>query len=268
MADEPNSDPKGQQDPQDNPQNPPSNAGDGQGNTADDLPEKFKGKTAAEIAKAYTELEGKFGENSKEVGEAREHLQQWESLGKVIRSNPELQKQIEKEISRLAGGGDDDPKPNNDDPNKNGQASQDDTRVAVENEIIGRFEGKYGIDSLPAEKRKELNTKIGLELSDMLDPSGKKTYREILDSISLERLPKYLDKAYRLATIGDEAETARVNALLENRRNIEASFSSMPATGGGNSETLSEAERAAAKKLGISEEDYLREKKKLEEENK
>lgn len=213
----------------------------------EDLPEKFKGKSASDIAKSYLELEKKLGSYS----QTEKELQDWRQLGKVIKQDPELVKALE---AKVAG---------EQKSEANGKAN-DDTRNALSNKIVGDFEKDYGIDRLSEDKRREMHKKIGEELADMLDPGGNKTTREILDSINLSRLPQYLGKAYRLATIDDEAEQNRAKGIIQARQNSEGTFSSMRSSGGQSQKTtLSPEEEATAKKLGISPEKYLEQKKKL-----
>lgn len=235
---------------------PPSPSEDGQRKETiqDDLPEKFKGKSASEIAKSYIELEKKFADHGKEVGQTRQELENWKALGRVIEDNPELAKQIDEEIDRIAG--------KKSESNKTDQTPKsDDTRTATENIIIGNFEKQYGLDRLDGEKKMKINQAIGEELADMIDPGGKMSVKQVLDSIPLDRLDKYLHKAYRLATINDRDEQARVEALVEARNNSEASFGSIPSSGLKSNETkLSPDEIKVARKMGISEEDYLKNK--------
>ena len=85
MADED----KKEEDPKkDNPpkEEAPSKPQDGQAKE-EDVPEKFRGKSAADIAKSYIELEKKLGENSNDVAKVRKEL---ELVGQVIEGNPEL----------------------------------------------------------------------------------------------------------------------------------------------------------------------------------
>lgn len=210
----------------------------------DDLPEKFKGKSASDIAKSYLELEKKLGSHS----QTQTELDQWRALGNVIKQDPELIKALEKKVA-----GD-----------KSQERPKDDTRDALSNKIVSDFEKEYSIDRLDPEKRQAMHKKIGEELADMLDPGGNKSTREILDSINLSKLPQYLGKAYRLATVDDESERARVKGILESQRNSEATFGSIPSTGGkSNNDSLTTDERETAKKLGISEEKYLKQKQEI-----
>ncbi len=260
MTDEikqPESAPK-KEEPKDAPADP--NAGKAedkpQGSPQDDIPEKFKGKSPAEIAKAYVELEREHGKVKNEVGTTRDEIAQWKALGNVIKGNPKLKEAIQQEIDRLAGKKPDDTKP--EEPKQ-----PDDTRIALENQIIDKVEGKYGLSQLDAEKKKELEKRIGTELADMYDPGGTKPPSEVLRSIPLDKLERSIEKAYRLATLDDQVERARSQAYIEARVNNEARIGSMAATGtSGESLVLTPGQKEAARKMGISEEDY---KKQLQE---
>jgi hypothetical protein len=226
------------------------------------IPDKFKGKSIEDVIKAYGEAEKKLGEHSKEVETVRKQLSEWEALGKVIQGNPELEKQVRKEIANLTG-----KKEESEDKGKDKKPVADDTRKATEAIIISNFEKDKGITTLDPEKQKELYLKISNELADMLDPGGNKSSQEVLEGISLNKLPNYLEKAYRLATIGDEAEKARMEAYTKARQNNEAIIGSIPYSGG-NSETiqLTPEQREVAKKLRIPEDKYLANLKKQQEE--
>lgn len=255
MTDNDTQDPKGQS----SQTTDPSKSGDGQstqqpGNT-DDLPEKFKGKSAKEIAESYLALEGKLGENAQFINKARKDLGNWEALGKVIQSNPALYSQIEFEIKKLTGQV---PGQKQEDPkirNLEGQVS--DTRRATQGSIFEKFEGKY-LQNLSEDKRKELQGKIGKEVVEMFDWSGDKSFDQVVEQIPLDRLPQVLEKAYKLA-VGDER--ARLEGRLEADKNRAGMFGNMPS---GNSksedEGLSSDEKRVAAKLGITEEKYLKQK--------
>jgi len=263
MADEPIQHPKGQS------TTPDPSGQDGKSTTPepdknpeiiDNLPEQFKGKTAAEIAKSYIELQKQYGKHTQDVSKTREELAKWEKLGQVLEDDPELYKQVEEAIDKLSG--------KKSDTIENDQAPQiKDIKVTQENSIINEFEKDFGINSLSTEKRQALHEKIGTELAEMLDPGGKKTVRQVMDSLPLPKLRTYLEKAYRLATDGDREERARMQAFLENRQNNEASFGSIPSSSVSSKQgQLTEAEKVTAKKMGISEEAYLKQKTTIENE--
>ncbi len=124
----------------------------------DNIPEKFKGKSASEIAKAYVEAEKKLGEHSRKVSEVRGQLDQWEKLGKILEANPELYKQVESEIGKYSG--------EKVDTTVSDQVSQDvkDTKLATESRIISDFEQKYNLHLVSTEKKADLLQKIGTEI--------------------------------------------------------------------------------------------------------
>lgn len=257
MADEPKVDPQGKSTEQ--PQAPSTQA-DGQAEPKktenQEIPEKYQGKSTAELARELVELGKVFGKHTEEVSRTRDQLAQWESLGKVLEANPALYKLVEEEIDKTSG--------RSDSPQKE-TPKPDDTRVATENILINNFEKQFGIDNLPTEKRSEMHQKIGAELADMLDPKGKKSVKEVLDSIPLDRLPIYLEKAYKLAAVGDDKEKIRMEALIQARQDSQASFGNIPSSSVNNSKVeLTEAERKVARRMNISEEKYLKNKLELQ----
>lgn len=251
MAEE-NKDPQKTENPQ--PTQPATTEIDKQ-EVQDDLPEKFKGKTAGEIAKSYLELEKKLGQKSEIANKkVQEELEQWQALGKILESDEALYKQVEAKVKQGATVQPEAPK-------------RDDQRIALENQIITKFEEGRGINYLEGEKKQALHKKIGQELAEMLDPGGTKPLNEIMNSIPLDRLDRYLDKAYKLATAGDKTEQARMEALIEARQNREASFGSIPSSGAkGRTRTLTPEQQRVARRMNMSEEDYIKQLEEIEKE--
>lgn len=259
MADEENkvTDPQGQS----TTTTDPSESKDGESTTETKIPEKLQGKTVEDIARMYTELEKTYGKHSQEVNTYRKKVEEWETLGRVIKGNPELEKQLVAEIEKISGKSTETTSTNGEKPRV------DDTRKAVESTIISTFEKNYGIDRLPGERKTELFSKIADELGDMLDPGGNKNMRQILNEISLEKLPKYLEKAYKLATMDDVAEQGRVKGLAEARMNSEAAFGSIPSSGGNSNKIeLTPKQQEVARRMGISEEKYIANLRAIQEE--
>ena len=59
--------------------------------TEDDLPEKYRGKSASDIARMHQELEKRLGQQSQEVGELRKHFDEYvQSSVKSQQSAPEV----------------------------------------------------------------------------------------------------------------------------------------------------------------------------------
>ncbi len=222
----------------------------------DQLPEKFKDKSATEIAKSYLELEKKLGDSSSSVAETRKKLEQWETLGKVIKGNPDLEKQVLAEIDKISGTSKEDAT----------KKQPDDTRKATETIIVNNFERNFGIDRLPSEKRTDMFKKISNELVEIVDPGGNRTVREVLDEIPLERLPIYLEKAYKLATVDDAAEQNRLKGFLEARNNSEGMFGSIPSGSTKRGIELTPQQKETAKKMKISEEEYRKQLGEIEKE--
>lgn len=221
------------------------------------LPDKFKGKSIEEIAQSYTELEKKLGEGAKTVEEKRKlesEVEQWRQLGGFIQRNPALYKALEEEI-----------KSGEQQSQENKETKRDDTRIALEQRIIGDFEKKYAIDSLSDESRSDLHKRIATELAEMLDPGGNKNYQQIVEELPLNKLDTYLNKAYKLATVDDTAERARLQGLLEARQNREATFGSFPASSSNSEIQLTPEQRETARRMKISEKDYAENLKAIEE---
>jgi hypothetical protein len=231
--------------------------------TQDQLPEKFKGKSAQEIAQSYAELEKQLGKHATEASQtkaeavkATQQLQQWEALGKVIQGNPALYYQIENEIKNLGQS-----KPLNQQPDPTiAKIERDltDTKLATQNQVFDKFESKFGITELSKEDQDSLKQKIGKELSEM---TGAKDVESAIAGLSLDRLPVFLEKAYRLATDSDDNERARLKGMLDAKRNNQASFGNVPSSSiRENPNGLSPEEKRVAKKLGIAEDKYLKSK--------
>lgn len=245
MPDEPTKVPEEQEKPPEQPQAPIS--GEAEKPEPSTLPDKFKGKSAEEIAKSYLEAEKELGRLRNQVGESekfRQEVEQWRQLGNIIEGDPVLFSALETKIKG---------------PKSNGVDRRDDTRVALEQNAISQFESRYAIDSLSDQARAELTQKIGTEIKEMYDPEGTRTFEEVRDSIPLASLPKVLDKAYRLATMGDTAERARLEGLIQAKQNNEASFGNMPSSSGkSDGVQLTPEQREAARKMHVTEEQYAK----------
>lgn len=227
----------------------PSNEGQAQ----NQVPEKFKDKSPEEITKAYEELSKTIGKQGEELGKTRKEkeelakqLENWNKLGQLIESDPELFKTLE---SRING----EPKQTQEQP------KSDDVRDTVTGNIVKEFETKFGITNLAPDKATDLRTRIGREIAAMYDPEGKKDPSVLLAEIPLSKLAGVLERGYTLATVEDKEEQARRQGYIEARQNREGEFGTIPSTGVNiNQKTLTPEEEKTARKLGISPEDYLK----------
>jgi len=220
------------------------------------VPEKLQGKSSDDLISMYGNLERKLGEQGHELGEYKKFRQDMDLVLNAIYADPETKSLVEKNMRKLTG------------VDKSNQASQptvdprvSETRSAMEAQIINSFAAKSGLDSLPADQRPEVFKKIGDELVDMLDPTGTKTYAQVLAGINLQKLPLLLEKAYFLADKDGMIDKATAQARAQFQQNASAAIGSMSAVGGSNEERLTPEERQTAKKLGVSEADYLKYKK-------
>jgi len=249
----------------------PSQSGEGQ--SQDDIPDQFKGKSASDIAKSYIALEKKLGEQGAEVGQTRQQMAQakqeldnWNAFAQLVESDPVLFAAVEKKITQAKQI----PNQNAQQPNLEVQQLRKenfDTRLATQQGIIEKFEGKFGISNLDEDKRKALQQKIGTELREMRDPGGNRTTADIIATIPLNVLGSYMERAYRLATDQDIAERERAKGMIEARKNYDAALPSGSSRSIRNDDgVLSAEEKKVANKLGIGEKKYLEQKKKIAEE--
>ena len=85
---------------------------------------------------------------------------------------------------------------------------------------------------------------------------------------SLEKLPKYLEKAYSLATMNDTIKKAQESAQAEANSGAAGIISSVPSNSPeGTDATLTPTERELAKRMGVSEDKWLERKKQINSRN-
>lgn len=249
------------------------------GEAPSQLPEKFRGKTPDEIAKAYVELERKLGESSTEVEEARKLKEQFDPLLRAIWSDPDLYRQVEAGIQKVITGETlpESRKPAVKQPQKGDEEDKErirsemaDLRRSEENRVLNEFYTKFGYNSLPANERQEKNKVLAVALAELLDPGGKKPLKQVLSDVPLDKLPKFLENAHFLANKDSLFEQGRRSALLSEEENRAASIGSFAASSGKSAPDvrLTQSEREIAQKMGVSEDAYLKRKRQIAEEAK
>jgi hypothetical protein len=231
------------------------------------LPEKFKGKSPDEIAKAYVELEGKLGEQSKTVEEAKKAQEQVDTLLRAIWSDPDLYRKVEDGVRKYTSGESlpesrtPDIKDKNDEGAKKSESDPNvsEIRAAQENQILEKFFTDYGYKGQEEKAKKESYNRLALALANLRDPGGKKPIRQVLSEIPLSQLPQFLENAHFIANKGQIVDQAKRSALASKEENEAATIGSF-ASSGKKSEgvTLSNREREVARKMGISEEAYAK----------
>ena len=240
------------------------------------VPEHLRKKDRSELVKMYRNLEKKLGEQSAEVKGARETKKQVSSLLNSIYADPKRVSTVQKWIQQYYGYQTDnnDKKRETDSSNESGDGTSDktarnqsdDTRRTLQDQIFADFYKKHGVDKLSKEERKQEQTKLAVSFANMVDPSGKKTMAQILDSMPLNTLGSQLENAYVIAN--KDKFMSKLNkdsaAAAENRR---ASIGSFSSESGGDSEVrLTAKEREVAKKIGVSPEAYAKNKARIEKE--
>ena len=232
-----------------------------------DLPEKLKDKSAEEIADMYTNLEKKLGENSKEVemarktkDEADKYLSERNLLAQAVTRNPELYKMLDDELRTIQGGATAESKQGG-----GGEAQVTDPQVAElrraeENRAIADFEYQFGINKLEKSEKQDVMKKVSSQLADLVDPGGTKSMADVLGSIGLEKLPKYLENAYWLAN----KDSLMDKGKLPDQDT--ASIGSMASSSGKSDEaSLTDRERNIANRLGVKPDQYLKQKQEMSE---
>lgn len=202
---------------------------------------KFTSPT--EVAKAYKELETKYGEQSEEVKQAREMMTTVTPILDAIKNDPELFKQLEAKLQ--AKDSPDKPADKKDAPADN---SQSDVRQVASDLVLSKFETTHGIDKMEPDERRQLRQKIGDALYELTGTN--------LNGVDLRKLGPTLENAYIIAKYKSKSADS-ADADAEDR----ASISSVPSKGGKAETVLSSEEATVAEKMGLTREQYLEGKK-------
>jgi len=238
------------------------------------LPEKFKGQTPDQIAKAYVELEKKLGEQSKTVEEAKTLREQTDTLVRAIWNDPDLYRQVEAGVRKYTSG---ESLSDREPPKKGVSAPKEsevnptlvDLKIAEENRVLNDFYSKYGYNNLDEKTRKDSLAKLSSTVAELVDPGGKRPIREIFASIPVTKLQRYLENAHFIANKEKFLEQAKNSALLSEEENRAGAIGSFAASSGREKEgvSLSAREREVAQKMGISEEKYAKRKAQMLKDN-
>lgn len=203
--------------------------------------------TPDKLAKSYKDARTGLAEQGQKIKEAEDFKTQITPVLKAIYGNPELYKQVIGAVEKMYG---------KDTEDKNESKSEEihDPRVdelsgITEAQIIKEFEEEAKLNK--KENAKEIKAAVGNIMKRWLAPGVKP---------SLQQLPVLLRDAWKIYKqdndIQDEPEeTPSLNLGFGTPRAVQATIDKM------NVGSLSPQERNAADRMGISYEDYLKEKK-------
>lgn len=142
-----------------------------------------------------------------------------------------------------------------------------DTRSAMVNTIHNDFEKELGIDKMTPEKQQEVRGMVGTMVKEMLDPRNNKTISQVYEEVSLTKLPWYLRRAFDLVNKSSEIEQAKEAGRNEVLAQYSGEQGMIGSISGGSvpidQVTLTQKEKEIALKQGVSEENYLKQKKEI-----
>lgn len=214
----------------------------------DNLPEKFKGKSAEDIAKSYLELEKKLGEQSsivQEYNKTKKLVDDWEEL---LLNNPDVY-----DVAMKAKNKSQEPKREEKIDGREVKSQPSESDQYIRNQALSNFERNY-LSSFDDDKKKDLYEKTARKFMDLRDPGGTKDFLTTVKETPLRVLESTLSDAFFLAT--------RDAAIPSSDKDF-ASVGNMPSsTRKSDSNSLTDDEKAAAKIFGMSEDDYKKYKNK------
>lgn len=222
----------------------PSGTNDAPSNT----PNNLKGKTSDDIVKMYGEAQSQIGKLSTELGDLRKFREQMNPVLEVIQEDRDIYDKLDNTLKKKAGVVVPD-KPSGETVN-----TDNETRSVVESQIINQFIDRNGINTLDQETKGKVLSQVGKELINMYDLSGKATSSEVISKINLSTLDQKLQDALLLskAKYGFKVDpAAEIGSISSGSLNT-------------NSDKLSTDEAKVAKRMGVSEEDYIKNKKLLQ----
>ncbi len=199
-----------------------------------------KYQSEADLAKAYKELESKYGQQSEDIRKGREFAETVAPVLDIIKNDPDAFKLIDEKLRNVNT-----PEKGKDKSVKQ-EKKQQEVREAAQDILIDNLESKYGFKDLSKEEQESLRNKIGFYVTKM-------TKKNILD-VDLRDLRSVYEDAYTL-TMSDK-RTDQDEETIPN-----GAFSSIPSSKGKGETKLTQEERTVASKLGLTTEQYLAGKK-------
>lgn len=250
-------------------ENDPANSNPTQDNPtppAGDPNQNPPGTSSAQTPPDHTKMAEELGKLKAENEALKKYQEQVDPVLQTIWSDQELLKKATEVHNKRLGITPQDKLENPPLPSAPDPKLQNSVTELRNNEIVEKvndFYQRHGLDKLPNEEKKNLNTEVGRILMDILDPMGnKKDLKEALEDVPINKLNKFLEDAYFLATKDKQLEEARSRGIQEASVENRGIIGSMPSQSANpDTITLTAQEKAVAAKAGWDEKKYLEMKK-------
>lgn len=220
---------------------------------------------AIAMAKRLGELEA---ENKRIGSEYKEYKERVDPVIETLWSDQELLTTAQKSHRKRLGLPDEETPPPDKKPDQTPKEFRDPVaRNALNSRTMSEFEVKHGIDKEETTKQKETRSMIGQMIKNMVDPQNNKTLQQVFDDIDPDRFGWYLENAYTLINREEDRKRAIEegrSAALNGYQAGTASIGSMPTSSiDPDTIALTPKEKAVAKQMGVTEEKYLENKKRI-----
>lgn len=197
------------------------------------------------LAKSYKDARKGLSDQGEKIKEAEEYQQRVEPLLKVIYGNPDLYKKVVEEVNNVYSQKEPDQKKEEArDPRFDELAGLEEARV------IKDFESSIKLNKKSPEEQAKIRKDIGAIMQRWIPANSRP---------SIQQLPTFLEDAWGLYKskndIQEEVDEPSINLGFGTPRAVRATIDKMDVG------SLAPEERKAADRMGISYEDYLKEKK-------
>lgn len=218
-------------------------------------------KTLEDLEKSYRNAEIAITQREQENKQLRDENGQASGILNAVANDPDLTKQVR---VRLGLEQPEPPKKKTEEPTMEEVVSQQvakatmPTRGVLTDKLIGEFEDKFGIASLPQDKQKEVKGRIGDALA---------RFGLSVSTIPPDKLPKLLEDAYYLSNMDELKKQGKTEALAEMQKQAQAEIGIVPASSQKSDESnFNPEEEKILKKLGITESKDIEDAKKIKQE--
>lgn len=201
------------------------------------------------LAKSYKDARKGLAEQGQRIKDSEEYQQRTEPLLKVIYGNPDLYKKVVEEVKNVYNAEQSDQSTNKEEVR---DSRFDELAGLEEARVIKDFESSIKLNRKSTEDQAKIRKEIGGIMQRWIPANSKP---------SIQQLPTFLEDAWEIYKskndIEEVEEEPSINLGFGTPRAAMASIDKMDVG------TLSQQERKAADRMGLSYEDYLKEKKSI-----